>query len=557
MKVFLNSLLIVAGAAIGLAVGFALREKSVSTTAKTPIATTSGPATPAKRIGVLNRHTAVRGNDDSPLATKLERDLSMSSGVTRWLYWLDALEKAAPADFPRLLRLAQGNPAAIRLVEARWVEVAPRHLFDAIVAASKNGHGLRVNELAQALFDEWPKRDPDAAIAALNEAGIVRTRKNWRFSVAYTLIEKDIERGLRLLSEWHEDNVGFGPRGIAAVAKWTRANPRHAAEFVLMQSESYSFRSVMETVATEWSRTDPAAALAFATSKPGKLGSTLATSVLKEWAERNLSEAGDWLAGADDRSRSHLSPTFVEAWAKQDAASALTWCEANLTGSTLAQSVAGVLRGVAEKDVAAAATLVAGMNPSQARTEAAVAVARKWFPRLSSDQPSTPGTVAWLASLDSDSVKRVLDQVSWSWATSDPKSMAAFLASSSSQEIPPHAYTVVARELARKNPTEALEWVSHLPEQPAVTAGGEAFAEWRNSQPDAAMKWLNELAPDDARRQPFFQTAIRSLAYHPQAAEQLAAMNPTERAAARSVIETMSRLPEDRRTRLMDVLKPH
>ena len=30
-----------------------------------------------------------------------------------------------------------------------------------------------------------------------------------------------------------------------------------------------------------------------------------------------------------------FSPTFVEAWARQDASSALAWCEGNLTGSTL------------------------------------------------------------------------------------------------------------------------------------------------------------------------------------------------------------------------------
>ena len=69
------------------------------------------------------------------------------------------------------------------------------------------------------------------------------------------------------------------------------------------------------------------------------------------------------------------------------------------------------------------------------------------------------------------------------------------------------------------------------------------------------MKWLNGLSTADARREPFFQSAIRGLAYDPQAAEQLAAMTGSDRAAARNVIETMS-LPEDRRARLLDMLKP-
>src|SRR5713226_9115873 len=203
----------------------------------------------------------------------------MSSGVTRWLLWLDALEQAAPADFPRLIRLAQGNPAALRLAEVRWVEVAPRHVFDTIVAASKQPLGQPLFGLAEVLFDEWPKRDPDAAIAALNEAGDLPARRTWRWNVAYSLIDKDIERGLRLLSEWHVDDVGFGTRGLAAIAKWTQADPRHAAEFMLEQPAGNSFRSTMDTIGKEWSRTDPAGALAFAASKPGELGSMLAASV--------------------------------------------------------------------------------------------------------------------------------------------------------------------------------------------------------------------------------------------------------------------------------------
>jgi hypothetical protein len=62
------------------------------------------------------------------------------------------------------------------------------------------------------------------------------------------------------------------------------------------------------------------------------------------------------------------------------------------------------------------------------------------------------------------------------------------------------------------------------------------------------MKWFNELASDDPRREPFFQNAIRDLACHPQAAEELAAMSEPERAAARNVLEKMASLPAERRT---------
>jgi hypothetical protein len=110
--------------------------------------------------------------------------------------------------------------------------------------------------------------------------------------------------------------------------------------------------------------------------------------------------------------------------------------------------------------------------------------------------------------------------------------------------------------MARENPAKALDWASHLPADRGLSAGSEAFSEWRHSQPESAMKWLNDLPLTDARRQPFFENTVRMLVGDPQAAEQLAAMTVADRAAARSVIETMS-LPEDRRARLLDVLKSH
>jgi len=212
------------------------------------------------------------------------------------------------------------------------------------------------------------------------------------------------------------------------------------------------------------------------------------------------------------------------------------------------------LKGAAAKDVAGAAGLVAAMSPSPARAEAAVAVAQKWFPDFSSDKPVKPETIAWLTSLDAESVKRVLNQVHWRWSESDPQSMAAFLASHDSDQIPAHAYVTLARNMARKHPLEALEWTSHLPADHSLSAGSEAFSEWRRSQPGSARRWLNDLPLTDTRRQPFFENAVRMLVHDPQAAEELAAMTGADRAAARSVIETMS-LSEDWRARLLEVLK--
>ncbi len=546
-------LLVMAGA-IGLSAGFLLRSRPVRPGTGVPHVTASS----ARALPTAKPQPGRLLQDDSRLATRLERDLSASTGVTRWLYWLEAIEKAGPGDFLRLARLAQDNPTALRFVAARWAELYPTHLFDTLVTASQS-RGSRpfhemLSELARTLFRDWPKRDPESAIAALSGPNDFGMRSSWRIDVAESVMETDPECGLRLMSDW--DVERFGPR-MTAVQKWAAANPRHAAEFTLQNRAGYVSELTMETIGKEWARTDPGSALQFAASNPGELATSLARSTLKEWAARSLTDAASWLAQTDTRMRDLLSPAFVEAWAKKDAPNALAWCDANLSGSSLLQAVGAVLKGAADTDVAGAAQLVASLTPSTARAEAAVAVAKKWFPQLSAGEPIKPETIAWLSDLDSYSIKRVLDNIQWGWATTDPKSMAAFLGSVGPEEASDSACSLVARELARKNPLEALQWANTLPGQRGLTAGSDAFATWRSTQADAASQWLNALPRDDPRREPFFASAVRTIAWgDPQAAQQFAAMSSTERATALGVVEKMS-LPETRRTTLLDALKAH
>jgi hypothetical protein len=556
MKILIHSLTLVVAAVIGLAVGFAFRGKrgspSTVVDSKDAVATTNSIGT-TNRAGFSRNAGSVRAPDDSPLATKLERDLSMSSGVTRWLYWLEAIEKAAPSDFPRLARLAQGNPTAVKLLGARWVEIAPRHLFDAIVAAGKEGRGFPVGELTSVLFNEWPKRDPDAVIAALSETNSLARRGMWRAQVADIILGKDVERGLSLASQW---NIGHYGLRTTAVAKWAAADPRHAAEFALAHPAGFASKLVMETIGKEWARSDPAGALEFAASRRDALGSLLAEATLNNWAGQDLAAAAKWLGAADATTRNRLSPALVEGWAKFDSAGALAWCEANLTSSSLIYSVAAVSKSAAESDVRGASALVANMKPSPARVEAAGAVAQQWFPYSPGSKAAPPEAIEWMTGLDTESRRRAIEYVYWRWSESDPKSLADFLATTDGASVSSWILSTFARGLARQDPAEALAWAGRLPPDRGLAAGSEAFGEWSRSRPESAMKWLEELLPTDARRRPFFQNAIQSLANGPQTQNPVlfASLNPADRAAAREIIGQLT-LPEDRRAQMLDALK--
>jgi hypothetical protein len=539
------SFVLAIAAVFGLAGGFALRGKKIQQGAQVR------PASARESLALRRKQFA---RDDSPLATKLEHDLSMSKGVTRWLYWLEALEKAAPADFPRLAKLAQGNPALLRLVTSRWAELYPRHMFDWLVAESKNGRGQReLWEVADGLLNVWSKNDPEAAIAALSGPEDFGLRNAWRVEMANSIFDANPERGLQLMADWHIEH--FGPN-MGGVTKWAAADPRHAAEFTSGLPAFYASTLTMEAIGKEWAKTDPAGALSFAASHPGDLGNALASGALKQWGGRDLEQAANWLGQADPQTRNRLSPAFVEAWASKDASAALEWCQENLSGSAAIQAVGAVLKGAAEKDVAAAAALVTAMPPSPLRAEAALAVADKYFPALTSG-PVKPEVIDWFSSLDPYSVQRALDRAHFEWSASDPASLAAFLQTPNAAEVSSSLYTVVARDWAQKDPIKALQWSASLSGDRALSAGSAAFAAWREDQPENATQWLNALPTDDPRRQPYFEDAVRTLAWNqPQAVEQFAAMSPAEQTLARAVVQNMT-LPDDRKSALLAALAAH
>jgi hypothetical protein len=551
MKILIHSLIILAGAGLGLAIGFVWRKPAAPSEKTIEIRSVEVGSTAVGRTqsSFIARRGAIR-TDDSPLVTKLERDLSMSSGVTRWLYWLEALERATPADCPRLAQLAQGNSTLVRLVGARWAEMNPQHMFDTLVA--RQDANFPIGELQRVLLDEWGKQDIDAVIAALSRSDGPGLARSWRRNFAGFLVGKDPERGLPLMSQWNIEN--YGPQ-MTGVKKWAAANPRHAAEFALAHPAGYATRSVMETIGKEWARTDPAGALGFAVAHRGEFGSVLASAVLKSWTDRDLDGAANWLAKADAAARNRLSPAFVEGWAKYDAASALKWSESNLTGITFANAAAGLVKGAAAVDLAGAAELVKSMAPSSARAHSAAELIQKWLPDSLSDKPVPPEAIAWLAGLDSQSVNRALEQVQWRWSEADPKGFASFLASLEQDQVPPYAYSILARSMARKNPLDTLAWADQLPKAHRLIAGNDAFSEWQRSQPESARQWLNELPPNDSRRQPFFQNVVSTMVHDPRGAEQLAALTPAEQVTARTLIEKMS-ISEDRRSALLNVLKP-
>ena len=484
------------------------------------------------------------------LIAQLKRDLANSSGLTRWLHWVAAIEKAPIEQFLALAELAQGDTAALRLIAMRWVELNPKHLLDTL---AERGDRSKNWLLSEVLFQEWAKRDPEALIKELGVGSSLGPLRAWRSDAAEQIIRHHPKLGLPLFERW---SLGMYTPSMRGVAKWAAEKPREAAEFTMGIRSQYAATAAMEAIGEQWGKVDPRTAISYAEGQENSLGRTLASSILKTWAERDLSAAADWLAQTDENQRNKLSAQVVEQWAKSDPAAALLWCEKNLAGSSLTKAAAGVLRGAAEKDPQGAARLVLAMQPSAARSAAAVEVAAKILPRGEGKVESpTPGTIDWLHSLDPDATRRVLEQAVRYWPNVDVQSMASFLQATLVDQIPSSVYLLVGRNLARTDPEGALEWANQLPEYARLAGGSDAFARWTQSQPENAMRWLNNIPSGDSRRSAYLKTALEYLAYEHNVAERVSALPLLDRRVALDLAKSLD-LPPERRERLLSALQP-
>ncbi len=549
-----RSLLIVLSAIAGLLAGFALRalrQQHGATAANSSIAnSSSAQAGTHANTGYPNHREA------NALATKLKSELAVSDGVTRWLLWITAVEKATPKDFPHLARMAKDIPGAVAILGARWLEADPQGLFEACMSGDA---GFPREELGDLLFREWPKKDPEAVLAVLKATPLLPM--GWQFQSLETLFALRPEQALITMSELRISS--FGP-GMGGVEKWIAADPRHAAEVALAHPCGFATAQVLMSLGTQWAKSDPQGALAFAATQNTTSGRQLANLLIKKWVENDPDKASDWFAKVDDGTSRRLLPSFVEAWGKQDANSALQWCLANTKGGRQFDLIASLVKGSLQKSPDDAAALVAGMEPSAARSKAAAAFAEAvlhqgWWPNMVTQTPdgkAKPEAIAWLQQLDPAARKEAISTITWSWSEHDPQGFIEFLRSPAGQAAGPEAMATAATALVRKQPLEAMALANEVPEAGRQDALMETFSNWNRYQPEAAMDWLRKLPASDARRETFLLGVVREAVPSEAFANNAAASPETLRKAQQDLARQLATSPAAAREQLRQLSLP-
>ena len=488
--------------AAGLLAGYLFRAAVLEGVAQDP-SVAGGDASPGSATGAGSgglRSVALRSSEREREKTHLVD----APGVTRWLHWVASLESATLDDMVRLAEFTGGKRMAQEMLVARWMELDPRHLFETVAGGSADAD-IPAGNLRWLMLNDWARSDLYALVETLRTSdapGIHSMRSN----IVSRVIDQDAELGLELFHEW---GIRSHRPHMKGVEKWARKDPRHAAEFLLARPSGIVTETAAKTVGKIWGETDPESALAFALGSGRNHSQEIADEALSAWAKKDFAAAAEWLGAADASTHSRVAASFVAAWAESDPAAALQWADANLTGRPLADATAGTVRSLVEKDHAGAARLVSELEPSDAKTAAAVEVAKKWMPDWNSTEPLPTEATDWMLGLDQASLARVLDRA-WGWMRSDRVGFAEFLTRPEAASVSASTIHRAARDLVRHDPEAAIDWATRLPEDKVGPAAREVFNRWHQSQPEAARAWLDAVPEAAGERDALARRAARS-----------------------------------------------
>jgi hypothetical protein len=456
---------------------------------------------------------------------------------------------------PGLIRVAGNDSAAVRMLAARWAELDPHHMFTRLYidALLREGDPQALPEryiLTQVLFEHWIKVDLSGAIKALNDVPDFSGRESLRMQTANSIMKTDVEQGLQVMKDWNIRN--YIP-DMKKVAEWAARDPQRAAESVLKLGNDYAANEALKQVGKAWGDSDPKGGLRFAATLLPGARATLGGEIIKRWAEKNVVSAAAFAAEQSDAPfRAALAQGLAGTWGKTDPAAALAWSEQNLRGAARTETIAGLIKAAAEKNLTTASELVSNMEPGAAQNRACASIFETWFNKGKGERDAA---FEWLGSLpDSAARKAALERVQWDWMWRDPEGVRDFIAGSHGDLASDSMVHQVARNQAARNPEAAMRWAASLPAERAADARNAVFESWVSVRPEGAGDYARKL-PAGAERDQAIRTVSQTLIFQApqQAVEWYRSLPAADQKLVREIFDH-STIGDAQRQKLNDAL---
>ena len=275
----------------------------------------------------------------------------------------------------------------------------------------------------------------------------------------------------------HTDTMGRGGFFMkpAVLQSWASTDPEGAAQF--MAANPNEFRGMgggrgtgaAGTIATEWARQDPEAALAWAKGLEGGESTGAIANVIKQVASQDPVAALAMAEGLDKDAKLAAYRSIAPEWAKEDWSAMESWAR-GLPADQRDAALAEGARGLAQRDPVEAAAKLLTITEGAARD-------------------------------------RVFDDVIESYAQQDPLGAMNFLLANGSESVQQDAMREAMGPLARTNSTAALDVITSMDDNAVRDRAVSSYVYNANNANPQETVTLAATIGDDDRREQMVETA--------------------------------------------------
>ncbi|MDG2400553.1 MAG: sigma-70 family RNA polymerase sigma factor [Akkermansiaceae bacterium] len=379
---------------------------------------------------------------------------------------ISKIPKTASFSEPDLLAIfANPDPAErLRLLHDYSLQLSTNHISEALeLLRSKTPEWDSESKiLTHLLLTRWAKADPEAAFSSLDTANFSLERGH-SLSILSALAALDPKRAANWLTSPANTRAYYPIVGhvlSGTIAKeWARQDPRAALEWAQTladQQQAGAYSGVLGTIAA----TDPQKAATLALGlKAGDARNDILAEIAQSWARYSPVKALAWTLTLPPEARGHATSRALESWSKTHPEKAAQYLDEN-------------------------------PNPEHLKL-----IANQWSKR------DPEGTANWIASkTESPQRNSALADTLWHWTTQTPKAATAWIEGLPAGNSRDQAIAGLAVAAVEFDPRSALEWALKI-SAPSLRndLSRHTFKAWSRSSPKIAQQWANDhqFSPDN------------------------------------------------------------
>ncbi|KAB2638996.1 MAG: hypothetical protein DVB26_07340 [Verrucomicrobia bacterium] len=312
------------------------------------------------------------------------------------------------------------------------------------------------------LFGKWAETDPTAAMAYTQKMGM--TGNFLRPTVLQAWASKEPEVAAKYYSE---NSRQFAMMGMMGGGRGPMGG------------------SGASTIATEWARQDPAAAMAWAASLTGNEKGSAMTSVIGEVANTDPLKAAAMVAGMDAASQSGANEDIARKWGSQNFTAAEAWVH-SLPADQQSAAMASAIAGLSKDNPQLAAEKAAALPAGDDRNSAVSTLAQNW------SRQDPQAAAAWLvAQNDPAAASGAMREVMPNWVSQDVAAALAFVNAQQPGALRDSAVSAYIMGNSKSAPVDLVAMATTITDEGSRTRSmGMATMRWIQEDPTAANAYV-------------------------------------------------------------------